>query len=101
MNFKRAKLPYASHHEHQEYDRSYFKTLAWMYACLHKNELSTQVLLSQVNVGYLPPITDSPTEVEVIYTAIYRSLDMNELDKKFIFLEVAQATYMKVLDAMF
>ena len=78
-----------------------------MYPRLHKNdssnnqkipawsafqELSTQVLPNQVNVGYLSPITDSPTETKVIYAAIYRSLDiMNGLDIKFIFLEVDQA----------
>ena len=55
-------------------------------------ELSTQVLPNQVNVGYLSPITDSPTEMKVIYAAIYRSLHiMNGLDIKFIFLEVDQA----------
>ena len=120
VNFKRAKpklLPYPSYHEHQEYDRLSLKTLAWMYARLHKNdssnnqkipawsafqELSTQVLPNQINVGYLPPITDSTTEMKIIYAAIYRSLDiMNELDIKFIFLEVDQATYTKVLNAMF
>ena len=78
-----------------------------MYPRLHKNdssnnqkipawsafqELSTQVLPNQVNVGYLSPITDSPTEMKVIYAAIYRSLHiMNGLDIKFIFLEVDQA----------
>ena len=78
-----------------------------MYPRLHKNdssnnqkipawsafqELSTQVLPNQVNVGYLSPITDSPTEMKVIYAAIYRSLHiMNGLDRKFIFLEVDQA----------
>ena len=81
--------------------------LAWMYARLHKNdssnnqktstwsafqELSTQVFPNQENAGYLLPITDSPTEMKVIYAAIYRSLDiMNELDIKFIFLEVDHA----------
>ena len=40
--------------------------------------------------------------MKVIYAAIYRSLDiMKELDKNFIFLEVDQAIYTKVLDAMF
>ena len=62
-----------------------------MYACLHKNdssnnqkiltwsafqELSAQVLPNQVNVGYLPPITDSPIEMKVICAAIYRYLDI-------------------------
>ena len=57
-----------------------------MYPRLHKNdssnnqkipawsafqEFSTQVLPNQVNVGYLSPITDSPTEMKVIYAAIY------------------------------
>ena len=88
-----------------------------MYARLHKNdssnnqeipawsafqELSAQVLSSQVNVGYLPPIADSPTKMRVIYAAIYRSLDiMNKLDIKFIFSEVDKTIYTKVLDAMF
>ena len=107
VNFTRAKpklLPYPSHHEDQEYGRSSLKTLAWMSGRLHKNEslnnqkipawstfqeISTQVLPNQVNVGYLPPITDSPTEMKVIYAVIYTSLDiMNKLDIKFIFLEV-------------
>ena len=88
-----------------------------MYACLHKNdssnnqeipawsafqELSAKLLLNQVNVGYLSPIADSPTKMKVIYTAIYRFLDiMNELDIKFIFSEVDKTIYTKVLDAMF
>ena len=35
VNLKKEKpklLPYPSHHEHQEYDRSYLETLAGMYA---------------------------------------------------------------------
>ena len=97
INFKRARaklLPYPSHHKQHEHDKSSLKTLAWMYTRLHKNnssnnqkipawsafqEFSTQVLPNQVNVGYLPPIADSPTEMRVICDAIYRSLDiMNE-----------------------
>lgn len=46
----------------------------------------------------MSPITDSPTEMKVLYTANYRSFDiMNE----FIFLEVDQVIYAEVLDAMF
>ena len=55
-----------------------------------------------VRVGYLPPIRAPPTEMRVIYAAINRSLDiMDELGNKFIFMEVDQAIYHKVLDAMF
>ena len=85
-----------------------------MYARLHKNdssknqkipawsvfqELSIQVLPNQVNVGYLPPITDSPIKMKVFYDAICRSLDIrNELDIKFIFFEVDQTIYKNFLD---
>ena len=55
-----------------------------------------------MRVGYLPPIRAPPTEMRVIYDAINRSLDiMDELGNKFIFMEVDQAIYHKVLDAMF
>ena len=55
-----------------------------------------------MRVGYLPPIRATPTEMRVIYAAINRSLDiMDELGNKFIFMEVDQAIYHKVLDAMF
>ena len=65
-------------------------------------EFTTQVLPNQVNVGYLSPITDWPIEMKVIYATNYRSLDiMSKLDIKFIFLEVDQPIYTKVLDAMF
>ena len=47
-------------------------------------------------------ITDSPAELKVIYAKMNRSLDiMNELYIKFIILEVDQAIYTKVIDAMF
>ena len=55
-----------------------------------------------VRVGYLPPIPAPPTEMRVIYAAINRSLDiMDKLGNKFIFMEVDQAIYHKILDAMF
>ena len=44
LNLNRAKpklLPYPSHHEHQEYGRLSLKTLAWIYACLYKNDSSS------------------------------------------------------------
>ena len=55
-----------------------------------------------VRVGYLPPIRAPPTEMHVIYAAINHSLDiMDELGNKFILMEVDQAIYHKVLDAIF
>ena len=69
--------------------------LAWIYTPFYKNDssnnedvcleclqkLPTQVLPNQINVGYLPPITDSRTKVEKLFGIIYKSLDiMNGLD---------------------
>ena len=55
-----------------------------------------------MRVGYLPPIRVPATEMRVIYAAINCSLDiMDELGNKFIFMEVDQAIYHKVLDAIF
>ena len=52
--------------------------------------------------SFLPPITTPPTEMCVINAAVYRSIDIvNELRTNYIFLEVDQAIYHKVLDAMF
>ena len=53
-----------------------------------------------VRIGYLPPIRAPPTERPVIYAAVNCSLDiMDELRNKFIFMEVDQAIFHKVLDA--
>ena len=58
--------------------------------------------LDQVNVGYLPPIPNTPTDMKTIYAAIRRTQDiMEELETNLIFIEVDQAIYTKVLDAMF
>ena len=58
--------------------------------------------LHPVTVGYLPPITESPTQMTVIYAEINRTMDvMKELELPFIFIEADQAIYTKVLDAMF
>ena len=56
-----------------------------------------------VRIGYLSPIRVPATEMRVIlYAAINRSLyNMDELGNKFIFVEVDQAIYHKVLDAIF
>ena len=51
---------------------------------------------------YLQPITTPPTDINVIFAVINRSLDIiKELDIPHLFLEVDQAIYTKVLDVMF
>ena len=57
---------------------------------------------TKVSVRYLPPIAARPTKMKVIFFVINRSLDvMTELNLKNIILEVDQAIYTKILDAMF
>ncbi len=57
---------------------------------------------SKASVGYLPPFTSSPTEMGVIHAIIDRALIIiEELGLEKMFLEVDQAIYAKVLDAMF
>ena len=54
LNLKRAKpklLPNPSHHEHQEYGRLSLKTLACIYACLYKNDSSSN---QKIPIGCLP-----------------------------------------------
>ena len=47
-----------------------------------------------INVGYLPPITDTPTKWSVCSEIIKRTVQvMNELEIDFIFLECDQAIY--------
>ena len=54
------------------------------------------------NIGYLPPITDTPTKWSVCFEIIKRTVEtMNELELEFIFLECDQAIYTKVLQIMF
>ena len=56
----------------------------------------------KANVGYLPPVTDPPSEMSVIFAFINRALRIfEELEINQMFLEVDQAIYTKVLDAMF
>ena len=55
--------------------------------------------LCEVNVGYLPAITDTPTKCETIHQILKKSNEiMHELERNYIFLEVDQAIYHKVLD---
>ena len=58
--------------------------------------------LCEVNVGYLPAITDRPTKYETVCQILKKSNEiMHELELNYIFLEVDQAIYHKVLDVMF
>ena len=53
-------------------------------------------------MGYLPPIRDSPTKYEVIHAIYQRTIDlMKELELGYIFLEVDQAIYTKVVRVKF
>ena len=53
----------------------------------------------QANVGYPPLITAPPTQMNVIYEVINRTLSVKkELGLTYIFLEVDQAICAKVLD---
>ena len=56
----------------------------------------------KATIEYLQPITAPPTDINVIFAVINRSLDIiKELDIPHISLEVDQAIYTKVLDVMF
>ena len=58
--------------------------------------------LCDVSVGYHPAIPDTPTKYETIYKVLKTTDDiMKELELGFIFLEVDQAIYTKIMDAKF
>ena len=58
--------------------------------------------LCEVNVGYMPPIHDTPTKYDVILEILSSAEKCrNELDLEYIFLEADQAVYHKVLDVKF
>ena len=115
--FKRGKakiLDYRFNGDRRECNSSSLKTLAWVLARLQNptelrvpawsgfQELTSPFDTDKINVGYLPPIPDTPTEMRVIYAAIKRTQNiMIELETDFIFIEADQAIYTKVLDAMF
>ena len=63
--------------------------------------LESEQNFSQANVGYLLPITVSPTQINVIYEFINRTSIKKELGLCYIFLEGDQAIFAKVLDVMF
>ena len=53
-------------------------------------------------MGYLPPITDTPTKWSVCSEIINRTIEIkDELELPFIFLECDHAIYAKVLQLMF
>ena len=53
------------------------------------------------SVGYLPAITDSPTSFNVIQCIIDCTIEcMNYLNLNYIFLEVNQAIFNKVLEVL-
>ena len=56
----------------------------------------------EANVGYLPPITAPPTDMSVIFAFMHRAQHiLEELEIDQMFIEVDQAIYTKVFDAMF
>ena len=95
--------------QNKEFQKSSKKTLGWVFLRDNTAHLSeqkvpawssfNQILDSeqnffQVNVGYLPPITAPPTQMNVIYEVINRTLSIKkELELSYIFLEVDQAIY--------
>ena len=65
-----------------------------------------QQLLAEIplkaTIKYLPPITAPPKEVKVIYAFIDKAFKiLTELEMEKMFIEVDQAIYSKLLDAMF
>ena len=112
LNFESENFANIGRHE---YERSSLKTLLWLFSRLNAcspadqnipglsgfHELCGQKSFP-VRVGYLPAIRAPPTEMRVIYAGLNRSMDiMDELDLKYIYMEIDQAIYHKVLDAMF
>ena len=116
-HFKRALVKIWKYFRTDETKNCKDSTVAWTLArlrCTEKHsfqmvpswggfqELSSETDLDLLTVGYLPPIPDTPTDTKVIYAAIRRMQDMmKELETDFIFIEVDQAIYTKVIDAIF
>ena len=98
-----------------EYVTASKKTIAWL-LCRRGNSsgdlvpawsafqslTSKKRELCDVNVGYHPAIQDTPTKYETIFKVLKTTDDiMKELELGFIFLEVDQAIYTKVMDVKF
>ena len=68
----------------------------------YQHKTSKEAYLSEINVGYLPAIRDTPTKYDVIFQILRRSLECKDhLNLDFIVLEVDQAIYIKVLQLKF
>ena len=64
-------------------------------------EITKDKNIERAVVGYLPPITESPIEMKVIYAEIEKTEKTRvELGTEFIFIEADQAIYTKALDAI-
>ena len=102
---------------HEEYELSSKKNMCWA-LCRYKSaasstsqtipgwsgfqEKTTDTPSRKLSVGYLPAITASPTNMNVILGILNRTVKcMKELHLSYIFLEVDQAIYSKVLQVMF
>ena len=96
-------------------EHSSLKTLSWI-LCRKKNNEESSVPgwsafqnitsckpnLCEVNVGYLPAITESPTKYETIYSILNLAVEiMKQLELGYIYLEVDQAIYTKILQVKF
>ena len=119
INFVRAKCKrqkFMRYADRTEFDKSSSINLVWALSRFYASNNSTQCIPSwsgfhqllnpnsntKANAGYLQPITSPPTDMKVIFSVIDRSLDiMRELNLQQMFLEVDQAIYCKLLDAMF
>ena len=98
---------YTPVNEKEESTKPSFNSLVWVHSQNMKENQSVPSWsgfkeLVLVNVRYLPPIPFPPTDLKVIAAVIRRTENiMKELKTNFIFIEVDQAIYMKILDVMF
>ena len=118
VRFERVKckeLEYNESNEDSEYQDASKRNFSWVMARYDASRGAVQVIPSwsgfqhmlseccvEANVGYLPPITAPPTDMSVIFAFIQREQHiLEELEIDQMFIEVDQAIYTKILDAMF
>ena len=118
VRFERASCKELTYHENTdqpEYLEATKRNTSWIISRYNSSKETLQTIPSwrvfrqilaegtiKANVGYLPPVTDPPSEMSVIFACINRALRIfEELEINQVFLEVDQAIYTKVLDAMF
>ena len=106
-------LKYTLVNEKEEFTKSSFNSLVWVHSRNMKEnqsvpswsgfkELVSDSDLDKVNVGYLPPIPFSPTDLKVIAAVIRQTESiLKQLETNFIFIDADQAIYTKILDVMF